>query len=207
MMRVRSLIGVMVVAAAVVVTFPARAVAGTILLNSGGGFAQVNAFEPIGESFTAEDPLVAAALFFDVINPGFPVDPLRYDFYQGNGTGGALLASTTFNLAPGFSGFFDFNLTATPLVVGNIYTLVATNVGTSPYWAVAQSPTAYAGGDPIISGAIAAGFAGRENSLRVTPTAGAAAVPEPATLTLLGAGLLAQGLRRARQAKQQRTRR
>jgi hypothetical protein len=208
-MRIRSLMGVTAVAAAFVVALSVPAAASTILLPADFGAAQVQAFEPIGETFTAEDAFVKAALSFSVINPGFPVDPLRYDFYQGSGVGGSLLATTTFNLAPGFNGFFDFDLSAIPLVVGNVYSLVATDVGTSPYWAIGLSGTNYAFGNPIVGGAVQANGAGgaAEHALRVTPTATATPVPEPATLTLLGAGLLAQGVRRARQARQRRSRR
>ena len=201
MTRFRCVCGSALLAAALLAAMPARATAGTILIGDGGGTGQVNFYEPTGESFTAEDPFVSAALYFRPINPGFPSgDSLRYDFYAGNGVGGSLLATETFNLAPGFNGFFDFNLSSIALTVGNRYTLVVTDVGSSPYWGFAVGNFDYANGDPILNGVVTPGGVfgnNADNTLRVTPVNGTA-VPEPASLLLLGTGVIGAGLRRYR---------
>jgi len=167
---------------------PEVATAGPIILNPGFGEAQVQFHEPIGQSFTAEDPSVTAALYFDVINPSFPPgDPIRYDLFEGFGTSGALLASRVFVLAPGFSGFYDVDFSSVMLSVGIEYSLVASVVGDSPYWAVAGSPDSYAGGSPYYG--FDSGWGAPEIALRVLPTT--ASVPDPgSTLLLLGVGVV-----------------
>ena len=85
------------------------AYAGVILVDSGlNGNTQIQAFEPLGQSFTAIDANVTAGLYFECINCDVANDDdIRYDLYAGQGTGGALLASDTFGLADGFVGFHD----------------------------------------------------------------------------------------------------
>ena len=175
-------------------------VAGTILIPNGGSNFQVAFHAPIGQSFTAEDPFVFAALYFKVMNPAADsADPVRYDLYQGNGIGGALLASRTVTPTPGFLGFVDADFSLLPLVVGGQYTLVASIVGGSPYWGV-QSTTAdhlYAGGNAIIQSTLQMN---NDMALRVTPITVSSPVPEPASLVLLGTGILGVSLRRRRRA-------
>jgi len=180
-----------VVAVSALFAVPEAATAGPIVLNPGWGTGQVQFFEPIGQSFTAEDPSVTAALYFDVINPTSPPsDPIRYDLFEGFGTGGALIASWEFMLAPGFSGFYDVDFSSVVLSVGSEYSLVASVVGDSPYWGVVASADSYAGGSPIYGQDI--GWNPPEIALRVLPTT--ASVPDPgSTLLLLGIGLV--GLR------------
>ncbi|MGE4163027.1 MAG: PEP-CTERM sorting domain-containing protein [Vicinamibacterales bacterium] len=162
---------------------PSAALAAPILIPTSGGASQVNDAEPIGQSFTAEDSLVSAGLWFRAINPGVPnTDPLEYRLHEGSGTGGALLASSTFHLATGFAGFHHVDFSAVSLVVGNVYSLVALVDGTSPYWAVGTSAADYPGGTLILSGAPLAVL---DLALSVVPTA----VPEPASMGLLALGL------------------
>ena len=173
----------------------APAVAGPILLNPGGGSNQVQFAEPVGQTFTAEDPLVSAGLYFLVMNPQFPnSDAIEYQLHQGSGTGGALLASTTFNLASGFDGFHMVDFSSVALTPGNVYTLTASIVGTSPYWGVAKSIDVYAGGVAVFFGVPEPGG---EMALSVVPQA-----PEPASLFLIasaGLGLLIETKRRRKQ--------
>ena len=177
---------------------PEVATAGPIVLNPGWGLAQVRFHEPIGQSFTAEDPSVTAALYFDVINPNFsPDDPIRYDLYEGFGTGGALIASRVFVLAPGFLGFYDVDFSSVMLSVGIEYSLVASVVGDSPYWAVWGSVDSYAGGSPYYG--FNSGWGAPEIALRVLPTT--ASVPDPGS-TLLPLGMGVMGLAAWRKRRQ-----
>ena len=60
-----------------------------IQLDPGGGRAQINYFEPIGQSFLAEDSNVSTAFNLTAINPHVEnSDPLLFSLYEGDGLGG-----------------------------------------------------------------------------------------------------------------------
>ena len=133
-MRSHSALSPIVVAGALLVALAAPATAGTILLDAFGGTAQIELFEPIGQSFTAEDAFVQAALFF---RPSTQLSKHRCDsvpFLPGQWRRRGTARLYVFNLAAGFEGYFNFDLSGISLVVGNRYSLVATDVGSSPYW-------------------------------------------------------------------------
>lgn len=147
---------------------------------------QVRTFEPVGQSFVAEDEFVEAGLNFAVINGTFdPSDPIRYDLYLGQGVSGPLVASATFTLPGNMDRFFHLeDFSSTPLTLGNTYSLVASVVGTSPYWAVTRSLEAPAGTG------IGALFPEYRYALLVDP------IPEPNTALLLTLGLVGLAARR-----------
>lgn len=181
---------------------PAPAHAGFIIQDQFDITIQVNAFEPIGQSFTAEDPGVKFAFFYTPINGGALNDPLEIRLLAGDGLGGPQLGSFTFSMPSGFSGFFDVDFSSVTLTVGQQYTAVVIQPGSSPYWGVElqQNTNPYSGGRAYFT----SGFGLQNNPgddfrFRVTPVA-VAAVPAPPALVLAGLGIAGLLVRRRQRA-------
>ncbi len=160
--------------------------AGADIVQGAGVFDLAISFhQPVGQSFTAVDAQISAiAMAFSDINPSFPNEPVTMALYEGEGYGGALIASVTQTLPavlPSTSAtpqFIDFNFTGVDLVPGSVYTVVVTT-GTSPKIAVVYSQSdPYTGGDlytPVYGGAVA----GWDLNFRVTGAGCAADLAEP----------------------------
>jgi hypothetical protein len=169
--------------------------AGTIEQNSGVFDSALAAFDPIGQSFLAEDTQLGLIAFaFSDINPSLSNDPVTVTLYQGAGFGGSIIDTATQTLPAVLPGtqsspvLIDFDFTGTSLVVGQIYTAAVTT-GSSFKVAVVYSGTdVYAGGQLFHSGGSAlngcsAGACPFDMNFRITP------VPEAETYAMMLAGL------------------
>jgi hypothetical protein len=145
-----------------------------------------------GQSFTAEDPVIASVGFFiGDENAGLGAFQLTYDFYDGEGTGGALLATRTVDLPDDYSDWLDLDFSDLVLAVGEIYTVTASSSSGRGFFGFNQHTTLegapipgrvdYAGGSYILNGSSQPEL---DAQFRVL-----LAVPEPSTLALLAAGL------------------
>ena len=76
------------------------AISGVILQDQAIAQWQIQALEPLGQSFTAEDPNVLIAFSFSDINLSNPNLPITVNLLLGDGLGGALVGSVAQLLAP-----------------------------------------------------------------------------------------------------------
>ncbi len=165
-----------------------------IIEQSAGQFdATIAAFDPIGQTFVAEDALLGQIAFAFSRNTNTPSDGLvTMTLYSGSGFAGASLGSVGMNLSGPLPGaldppqFIDFDFSGVGLTVGNTYTAAVTSNDFS-------ISVVYNGNDAYANGLLLESHPtsnlctnGCDLNFRVTP----AAVPVPAAIWLFGSGIL-----------------
>lgn len=154
-------------------------------------YDQINYFSPIGQVFTPTiTSPVAISLDYADFNPLYGPNTLTVAIYKGAGNSGPLVASTTINLANGFSGMYPAYFTAA-LQAGTQYTVVP--IDPTVRWAVGtDNVNPYPTGELLFQG-------GLDPSQALTFEVDA--IPEPATAGLLVMGLGGLAVRGRRRLK------
>jgi hypothetical protein len=176
--------------------------AAPILQNNWNNSHQVQAFTPMGQSFTAEDAtLESIGVFAMTFNPHHPFGSLTFNLFEGGGFDGTLLGTAIVDPAAGSNGWTDADFGSLNLVIGQLYTFQIASTNGSAYWGVQTNErfgvNDYAGGSLFLNGSAVSG----DFRFRVTPGVDPLpeAVPEPGSFVLLGLGSLSLlALRRRR---------
>ena len=182
----------------------------------------LEAFGPVGQSFTAFDSVISSVGFqFESLNPTAANTPINLTLRSGSSLTGASLFSTSFTLPLSINGrmatWFDVAVPNWTVTTGQVYTLVMANTGGSFRNAVVLGPEinintgavlggdAYTGGmalfttQPYQNFCVTSGIC--DLNFRITATTPVvAAVPEPTTWAMLvsGFGLAGFALRTAK---------
>jgi hypothetical protein len=172
---------------AIIMSFTVTAHAGLIIQEQRNMGSQIQEYYPMGQTFTAEDPLVAIAFWVEEQPPLYGPYPeladLTIELFGGVGTGGPSLGSAPVEgLSSGFNGFYDADFSSVTLTVGQVYTAIISS--DNPYASVSYTHAdLYPGGVMIDEGLLKPDY---EMAFRITP------IPAPGAILLgsIGVGLV-----------------
>ena len=169
--------------------------AGEILQDQADQVSQIAAFQPIGQSFAAEDNRIQSIAFaYQVLDAQAPNDALRFSLYEGEGFAGALLSAVDFMLPENYSGLFDIDFSSVLLSIGSIYTAAVSAPSGSARFGIEHTVSdVYAAGrlvtlEPLfyeINCGSSTDTVCADARFRVTP----ASIPEPESLLLLATAI------------------
>lgn len=160
-----------------------------------GGFCYMNTGNLCGQSFEQSAATLAGAGIYLDANYGVPNGALTISIFSSySSSPSGLIASGTTSYSTASSGWLDVMFaTAVALTPGQLYYMV---LGSTTSVVADYSAANYANGNALYGGNATA-YASIDLMFRTySDTASASNVPEPASVTLLAAGLLGLGLLR-----------
>ncbi|MCP4261258.1 MAG: hypothetical protein GY774_27685 [Planctomycetes bacterium] len=173
----------------IMMSFSVVTQAGIILQDQENAGKQIQWFYPMGQTFTAEDPLVAIAFWVEEWPPSNdPTLPnLTIELYQGAGIGGSLLGTAPVQgLSSGFDGFYDAYFSSVNLTVGQVYTAIVSS--DNPYAGMMLiTADLYPGGAMVQNGTI---YSDHDAAFRVRPISNPIPTPSAILLGSIGVGLI-----------------
>lgn len=180
----------MIVSTAALFAAVAALHAGPIFQGTYNAGWQIDHFEPIGQSFTAEDANILAIGFnvFDVNQHVGPLNPLTVSLYDGAGMAGTLLGTADLQgVVPNYDGWLYADFSFVSLAVGNVYTASLSTLSARGGIRGANGDP-YAGGTGYLFGGPQAGI---DLMFHVIPGANVpdSSVALPFALTLAGLAL------------------
>jgi hypothetical protein len=163
---------------------------GVILQDDGDADATIRFFDPIGQTFIADQPYLQTIAFaFSDANENEPNDPITMTLYEGAGTGGTVIDTVVKVLPATLPGtlqppqFIDFDFSGNMLTPGMVYSAAVTTDSSKVAVVYENDTDEYPDGQIFYDTSFSLSDPIDLNFRVVTSD-----VPEPATVGLLGLG-------------------
>ncbi len=177
--------------------------AGVIVQDDGDADATIRFFDPIGQTFIADQPYLQTIAFaFSDANENEPNDPITMTLYEGAGTAGSVVDTVVKTLPASLPGtlqtpqFIDFDFTGNVLTPGALYSVAVTTDSSKVAVVYENDTDEYPDGQIFYDSSITTLSNPIDLNFRIVSSQ----VPEPMSLSLLGLGSVALAWRRRRPA-------
>lgn len=177
--------------------------AGVIVQDDGDADATIRFFDPIGQTFIADQPYLQTIAFaFSDANENEPNDPITMTLYEGAGTAGSVVDTVVKTLPASLPGtlqtpqFIDFDFTGNTLTPGALYSVAVTTDSSKVAVVYENDTDEYPDGQIFYDSSITTLSNPIDLNFRIVSSQ----VPEPMSLSLLGLGSVALAWRRRRPA-------
>ncbi len=177
--------------------------AGVIVQDDGDADATIRVFDPLGQTFIADQPYLQTIAFaFSDANENEPNDPITMTLYEGAGTAGSVVDTVVKTLPASLPGtlqtpqFIDFDFNGNVLTPGALYSVAVTTDSSKVAVVYENDTDEYPDGQIFYDSSITTLSNPIDLNFRIVSSQ----VPEPMSLSLLGLGSVALAWRRRRPA-------